>query len=61
MATIYKFNVRCVSAFCAYEQKLIENIVRDALNNWVDPVTGLTLESIEINVTKEPPKEADRE
>ena len=48
MATIYEFNVRCVSAFCAYNQETIKQIVKDALENWENKKTGLKLESIKI-------------
>ena len=48
MATIYEFNVRCVSAFCAYDQETITQIVKDALKNWEDKETGLKLESITV-------------
>ena len=46
MATVYNFNVRCVSAFCSYPEKDIAKLIQDALTKFVDPDTGLTLESI---------------
>jgi hypothetical protein len=48
MATIYKFEVKAVSAFKAYHEDVIKEIIENALNNFVDENTGLTLESIEI-------------
>ena len=48
MATIYKFKVKCVSAFCAFSDNEIKEIIEKSLKNWKDEETGLKLESIEI-------------
>lgn len=48
MATIYNFEVRAVSAFLAHDPKTIQSIIRKALEEFRDPKTGLTLESIEV-------------
>lgn len=48
MATVYKFNVECVSAFCAYPPEFVEKLIADALTNYESPETGLKLESITV-------------
>ena len=48
MATLYGFDVRCVSAFCAYDKEFIQNIIENALKEFQDKDTSLKLESIEI-------------
>jgi hypothetical protein len=51
MATIYKFKVKCVSAFCAYSEEEIKLIIENALRKWKS-ATGLKLESIEVEKIK---------
>ena len=48
MATLYRFDVKCVSAFCAYDQEFIQELIENALKDFQDKETGLKLESIEI-------------
>lgn len=48
MATVYKLKVECVSAFCSYPTSHIKSIIEKALKEYVDPDTGLTLESISV-------------
>jgi hypothetical protein len=48
MATVYKFEVECCSAFCAYPEKEIAGIIEKALKDFEDETTGLRLESITI-------------
>ena len=48
MATTYKFEVECCSAFCSYPDSRIQKLIEDALKNYVNPDTGLTLESISV-------------
>jgi hypothetical protein len=48
MATVYKFEVVCVSAFCAYDDEHIAKIIEDALKNYTDLDSGLKLESISV-------------
>jgi hypothetical protein len=50
MATVYKLEVNVVSAFTAYNKEQMAEIVKEALKAYVDPVTGLKLESIEVEV-----------
>lgn len=48
MATIYRFKVECVSAFCAFPKERIAKLIIDALKNFDDEITGLRLESISV-------------
>ena len=48
MATVYKLKVECVSAFCSYPTSHTKSIIEKALKEYVDPDTGLTLESISV-------------
>ena len=48
MATVYKFEVECVSAFCAYPEKQIQEIIENALKTFEDKTSGLRLESITV-------------
>jgi|WetSurMetagenome_2_1015567.scaffolds.fasta_scaffold30430_4 hypothetical protein len=48
MATVYKFEVTCVSAFVSYPKEEIKNIIKNALTTFVDKDTRLSLESITI-------------
>lgn len=48
MATLYRFDVKCVSAFCAYDQEFIQQLIEDTLKDFQDKDTGLKLESIEV-------------
>jgi isochorismate hydrolase len=52
MATIYKFDVRCVSAFQAYPEDMIQKVIEDALRDFRDTYTRLQLESIEVKPKK---------
>ena len=49
MATVYKFEVECVSAFCAYPEIQIKEIIENALKQFEDKASGLRLESITVN------------
>jgi hypothetical protein len=49
MATIYKFKVECVSAFCAYPEQEIACAIANALKQFEDKKTGLRLESISVS------------
>jgi hypothetical protein len=46
VATVYRFDVKCCSAFCAYKQEFIQKLIEDSLKSFVDKDTGLKLESI---------------
>jgi hypothetical protein len=48
MATVYKYNVECVSAFCSFSNDTIKQIIEKALIEWEDSFTGLKLESIKV-------------
>lgn len=48
MATVYKFDVECVSAFCAYDDEFIAGIIEKALKEYINPDSGLKLESISV-------------
>ena len=48
MATVYRFEVECVSAFCAYPEKQIQEIIENALKLFEDNRSGLRLESITV-------------
>lgn len=48
MATVYKFEVECVSAFCAYQDEQIQKLIEKALTDFEDKDTGLRLESITV-------------
>jgi hypothetical protein len=50
MATVYKLEVDAESAFIAYNEEQICEVVKKALEAYVDPVTGLKLESVEVEV-----------
>lgn len=54
MATVYKFEVECVSAFCVYEPEFIQSLITAALKDYKNKDTGLTLESISVKQYKEP-------
>ena len=54
MATVYKFDVECCSAFCSYPDSFIADIIKSALADYVNPDSGLTLESITVT-----PKDKD--
>ena len=48
MATIYKFDVKCVSPFVALSEKKVSDIIIKALTEYRND-NGLRLESIEVN------------
>ena len=48
MATVYRFDVECVSAFCSYPPETIRKIIEDSLTSFCDKDTGLKLESISV-------------
>jgi hypothetical protein len=48
MATVYRFEVECVSAFCAYSEEDIAKLIEKALKDFEDEITGLRLESISV-------------
>jgi len=48
LATIYKLEVKCVSAFCMYSNNIIEDIITKVLTEWKDKHSQLGLESIEV-------------
>jgi len=48
MATLYRFDVKCVSAFCAYDKEFVEKLIENALKDFQDKETGLKLESINV-------------
>lgn len=48
MAAVYKFKVECCSAFCSYPDSHIQKLIENALKSYVNPDTGLTLESISV-------------
>jgi hypothetical protein len=52
MATVYKFQVKCVSPFCTFKTEEIKRIIEDALIKWKDDETRLKLESIEVKEIK---------
>jgi len=52
MATVYRFNVECVSAFCSYPEEDIAKIIKEALEKFEDNNTGMTLESVSVNGNK---------
>jgi len=54
MATVYKFKVSCCSAFCAYPEEDIKKLIEKALWDFVDPDSGLTLESVDVEHYVEP-------
>lgn len=48
MATVYKFEVTVVSAFCAFPPAQISDVIKEALEKYQDECSGLKLESIKI-------------
>ena len=48
MATLYRFDVKCVSVFCAYDREFVQELIENALKNFQDSETKLKLESIEV-------------
>lgn len=50
MATIYNFEVKCVSPFCSFDPKFIEKYIKECIQNF--NVRGNKLESIEIREVK---------
>lgn len=52
MATIYKVEIKTVSAFRAYDEKYIKDMFEDFLRKYKDKKTGLKFESTEIKVEK---------
>ena len=52
MATVYKVDMKIVSAFVNYNEEELERKLGNIIENWRDIETGLGLESIDIKVTK---------
>lgn len=50
MATIYNVKIKTVSAFCAYDKRYVEQILKDFLEKFRDDKTGLGFEGTEIEV-----------
>ncbi|HMT01697.1 MAG TPA: hypothetical protein PKD00_00065 [Burkholderiales bacterium] len=52
MATIYKIEIKTVSAFCAYDEKYIKEMFEKFLKEYKDKKSNLGFESTEIKVTR---------
>ena len=53
MATIYNIKIKTVSAFSAYSEEEVEQILKDFLKKYRHPKTKLGFESTEITVEKQ--------
>lgn len=52
MATVYQADVKFVSAFVAYSEKQIQEILKEFLSHYRDAETGLGFESITVEVKR---------
>lgn len=53
MATVYKIEITTVSAFCAYNEKYIKNMLEKFFKEYKDKDTNLGFESTEITLKKD--------
>lgn len=53
MATIYQIKVKTVSAFCAYEEKYLQEMFEKFLQDYRDPKTQLGFENTEVEVKRQ--------
>jgi len=52
MATVYKIEIKTVSAFCAYDEKYMKEMLEKFLKEYKDEKTKLGFENTEIKVER---------
>lgn len=53
MATVYNLNIKTVSAFSKYPEEEVCKIIKNLIDNYKHPETGLGFESTEISIRSE--------
>lgn len=53
MATVYKIKIKTTSAFCAYDEKYVRELLEKFLRDYRDEKSGLGFEGTEVDVKRD--------